>query len=103
MRFRESTVVSGAVPDDEDDDGFPVIAHNADAPCNQPFKLRKPAMQGSAGTRKVQDQFKTQIYTAVCLIATIVTISLVMFAVFGGEKIKQEGEAASERAKEIVG
>ena len=101
MRFRESTVVSGAVPDDEDDDGFPVIAHNADAPCNQPFKLRKPAMQGSAGTRKVQDQFKTQIYTAVCLIATIVTISLVIFGLLSSgdapEGIKQRIEEIKDK------
>ena len=89
------------MPDDEDDDGFPVIAHNADAPCNQPFKLRKPAMQGSAGTRKVQDQFKTQIYTAVCLIATIVTISLVIFGLLSSgdapEGIKQRIEEIKDK------
>jgi len=41
--------------DDDDDDGFPIIANNAEAPCNQPFKLKKPAMQGDAsGALKVQ-------------------------------------------------
>ena len=39
----------------EDDDGFPIIAKNTDAPCNQPFKLRKPVMQGNvSGALKVQ-------------------------------------------------
>ena len=42
-------------PVPEDDDDFPIIANNAEAPCNQPFKLRKPAMQGNvSGALKVQ-------------------------------------------------
>ena len=53
IRFRETVAMNRAVP--EDDDGFPIIAKNAEAPCNQPFKLKKPAMQGNvSGALKVQ-------------------------------------------------
>lgn len=53
IRFRETVAMNRASP--EDDDGFPIISKNVEAPCNQPFKLKKPAMQGNvSGTLKVQ-------------------------------------------------
>lgn len=71
----------------EDDEGFPIISNNANAPCNQAFKLKKPAMQGNAATLKVQDQFKTQIYTLVCLLVTVGMFLLAIYVILPRENV----------------
>ena len=88
LRFRDNVMPTVSASEFDGDELFLSIASNPDAPTNQPFKLHKPAAQGSAGTRKFKDEFKAEIYTFICLGLSFAIFVLTFYIILPAEGVE---------------
>ena len=88
LRFRDNAGPSAPAGEFDGDELFLSIAGNPDAPTNQPFKLHKPAAQGSDGTRKFKEEFKAEIYTFICLALSFAIFVLTFYIILPAEGVE---------------